>query len=140
MKILFHFDEWHKDVWSGRYIDLDTWFILRSLWDVGDMACVNNTNLDILTGRSNFEVFDTLDDFMTAHSGEPMVQIQHVSKTNNLLTNLPTPTADTWYLFGPSAGFENINGIDVVSIGQNGVDSHHAPYIASIVAHEIWNR
>ena len=139
MNILFHFDDWSADVWSGRQIDLDAWFLLRSLWGVEKLACINLTDQEIKTGRENFEVFDSFDDFLCAHENEPMTQMQHPNKTSLPLSSINLESNE-WVLFGPAQGWDNISGLRSACVSQNGGDSHHAPYIAAIVAHEIWNR
>lgn len=139
MNVMFHFDEWSRDVWSGRSIDLDCWFKLRTLWGVKKLACVNRTEMDIRTGREDFEVFDTVDDFMEAHRHDQMIQMQHPSKTVTTIDAIKSPQTDTWFMFGPAEGWDNIAGLWPVAVNQRTLDSHHAPFIAAIVAHKYRN-
>ena len=70
MKVMFHFDNYHKDVWSGREIDYDMWFVFKSIWNLSELAVVNVSDTTLSTaGREDITIYNTLADFVSATSG-----------------------------------------------------------------------
>ena len=138
MKIMFHFDNYHKDVWSGRDIDFDMWFVFKSIWNLTELAVVNVSDTTLSTvGRDNITIYNTLSDFETATTG-PYICLEHPKHNPSQLLNDHTFDDTAWYCIGPSAGWLNnyIDGSTTLGIEQTGNAEMHAPFVSAVLSYK----
>jgi len=138
MKIMFHFDNYHKDVWSGREIDFDMWFVFKSIWNLDELAVVNVSDTTLSTaGREDITIYNTLSDFETATSG-PYICLEHPKHTPSQLLNDHTFDDTAWYCIGPTDGWlgNHISGSTTLGIEQSGNAEMHAPFVSAVLSYK----
>ncbi len=138
MKILFHFDQWHQDVWSGRPIDYDCWFSMQSVWGIDELAVVNNSYIPLESFGRDIKVYETIEAFTNDNPNDLKVHMElQFNNPDELLTG-HTINHDAWYMFGPANGWVGnyLEGSATLAIPQKGVDSIHAPFAcAALLSH-----
>tara|TARA_R110000751_G_scaffold125443_3_gene227095 strand:+ start:1343 stop:1777 length:435 start_codon:yes stop_codon:yes gene_type:complete len=140
LNILFHFDDWSKDVWSGREVDLDSWFISKQNWGIDRYAIVNNARIDLSRIGREIEIHASIESFLAAHEKETFIYLD--LPKNGVAELLPDHTHDplAWYLIGPAQGWLGSypEGSKTLGIPQKGLDAQHGPFIGSILASYIY--
>lgn len=138
MKVMFHFDNYHKDVWSGREIDYDMWFVFKSIWSLSELAVVNVSDTTLTTaGRENITIYNTLADFVSATSG-PYITLEHPKHNPSQMLNNHTFDDTAWYCIGPTEGWMGnyISGSTTLGIEQAGNAEMHAPFVSAVLSYK----
>lgn len=138
MKIMFHFDDYHRDVWSGRAIDFDIWFVFKSIWGLSELAVINHSGVTLSTaGRENITIYNSIDAFLTATSGSSYVTLEHPKHSPSQLLADHTFNDSAWYCIGPTEGWGGnyISGSTTLGIEQTGNDEMHAPFVSAVLAY-----
>lgn len=138
MKIMFHFDDYHKDVWSGREIDFDIWFVFKSIWNLTELAVVNVSDATLSTaGRDNITIYNNLSDFESDTSG-PYISLEHPKNNPSQLLRDHTFDDNAWYCIGPSQGWlgDYISGSTTLGIEQTGNAEMHAPFVSAVLSYK----
>lgn len=96
--VCLHFEDYDRDVWSGRSIDLDAWRYALKAFGGDRMAVINLTGDKIAMNDESvaYEEHSSLASFLAAHQGETMV---FVELGGSDLAAFEHP-ADCWYVFG----------------------------------------
>jgi hypothetical protein len=131
--IVFYFENFDKDVWSGRKLDLDAWNYGCKVAGIKKAIIVNKSHMDV-------RAFDRSMDIQV---------VDELPKLEGHVTQLVCPWEDTpsekvelwdfdhetdWYVFGPASGWvKNHFGDSFVTIPQNGRGAHHSVFIANTV-------
>lgn len=140
MNILFYFDEYHKDVWSGRNIDYDIWFVFQAIWGVKKLAVIDQCELDLTTiGRENIEIYNTLDEFLLGNDKELFV-LEHPRYPVDEMLDDHEFNEDAWYCIGPAEGWKNKNNYigKTIGIEQEGNGELHAPFVGSVLSYKYF--
>jgi hypothetical protein len=98
--VAFYFEPNDIDVYSGRAIDLDAWYLASQISaGVTELLVVNRTDVKLVTPNSNmtFVVVDELPELNNA------VYLDPTKGTS--LWGLDHSTVE-WYVFGPAGGWE----------------------------------
>ena len=138
MKVMFHFDNYHKDVWSGREIDYDMWFVFKSIWNLSELAVVNVSDTTLSTaGRENITIYNTLADFVSATSG-PYICLEHPKHSPSQMLDSHTFDDTAWYCIGPTEGWVGnyISGSTTLGIEQSGDAEMHAPFVSAVLSYK----
>lgn len=131
--IVFYFENYDRDVWSGRKIDLDAWNYNCKVAGIDKVIIVNNSVYDV----SSFD------------KGMDVQIVKELPEFKGHVTQLVCPWENTpsdkinlwdfdhetdWYVFGPADGWVGNHFADsYVTVPQNGIGAHHGVFIASVV-------
>lgn len=97
--VVFFFEDNDKDVYSGRHIDLDAWYLSTQVCsDVDKMILINLTDQLIRTPNADFD--------FTVCSGLPPLEnaIYLCPHGEQTLYDIDHSKVD-WYVFGPASGW-----------------------------------
>lgn len=137
--ILFYFQDYDTDVFSGTRDDLDAWRYAVKAGGIDKIRCINESDLDVSLGftdmdfkvvdedwiksQSNVVVFDT--EWTCPNSAIPLSRLDH-SKVE-------------WYVFGSAdLGAPEVDGAQYVYLPQYGKGALHSLHIASAVLLRRW--
>lgn len=131
--IVFYFESYDKDVWSGRKIDLDAWNYNCKIAGIKKVIIVNKTYTEL----------SSFDKDMDIQIVSEMPELDgHVTQLVCPWENTPSEKIELWdfnhdtdwYVFGPADGWVNNHfGDSYVTIPQNGIGAHHSVFVANTV-------
>lgn len=143
--IVFWFQEYDTDVFSGRPIDLDAWRYAIKAGNIQEVKCVNETEEPISIGDTNmdFEIigsnFEDFTNWISDHSNIAIFDTEWTCPEGAIpLSELNHSDID-WYVFG-SADLgvpKNINA-QYVYLPISGTGALHSVHIASAVMLRRW--
>lgn len=138
MKIMFHFDDYHIDVWSGRQVDYDIWFIMKDIWldGVSELAVVNQSSMTLTTaGREGITIYSSITDFTDATTG-PYICLECPKNSPTELLADHTFDDNAWYCIGPPNGWlGQYLGTTTLGIEQEGNAELHAPFVSAVLCY-----
>lgn len=134
--IAFYFEDYDRDVYSGRRIDFDAWrYAALAAGDIDRMLVVNRTEEALPNPGGNIK----------------LTEVDELPELDNAVY-MATPW-DTesealwhfdhdvdWYVFGPAAGWAGQVPGRAVHIPQNGLAAFHSIHIASVVMMDRYRR
>ena len=146
--IVFHFENFEKDVFSGREIDFDAWRYACKAFGIEQMVVI-----DLIPGGSKYIIADaeykptiyfSLKDFEDLHLTDNLIYFETSWSFSKELTPINLndfkhpKTGNTWYIFGPANGFTpQINdGKTWVSIPQKTNTALHSLHLAPIALYD----
>ena len=129
--IVFYFEDYDRDVYSGRRVDFDAWrYAAKAAGDIDKMIVINQTDMvfDHPDSSIEFAVVDTLPELEG--------KVAHIVCPWNDVTNM-TSLWDfnhdvDWYVFGPSNGWDKLDNGICIPQANMGVATH-AIHIAAVV-------
>jgi hypothetical protein len=133
--VVFFFEEYDRDVYSGRKIDLDAWnYAFKASGDIDKIIVINKTEMDLsssLGGSYDFSVVNTIPDNI---SGDIVHLICPWNFAEEKISLWDYDHSADWYIFGPSNGWSSDAGIKKgVFIPQNTKVANHSIHICSTV-------
>lgn len=135
---MFYFDEYSRDVWSGRPVDFDIWVVFCEMWGIRNLAVINNTELKLNSaGRENITIYEDENTFFSKESGPFILLDPPKNKPNQFLTEHKF-NEKAWYCIGPCQGWKNQPRHLTLGIEQEGLAELHAPFVASVLCWEYY--
>jgi len=137
--IVFYFQEWDKDVWSGRAVDLDAWRYAARAGGVEELRCINETDV-VFPDWLNFECINNLTDWAEEHRNEKLVVVDTewtCPEGAIPLSELNHSEVD-WYIFGSTNPLPKLDWCQYVYLPQYGTGALHSVHIASAVMLRRW--
>ena len=128
--IVFHFEEYDRDVYSGRRIDFDAWrYAAKAAGDIDKMIVVDKTGLQFghPGGEIEFSVVNELPELegKVAYMVCPWNNVKSKTSLWDFDHNVD------WYVFGPASGWGEMD--EGIYIPQASEVASHAIHIANVV-------
>jgi len=141
--IVFYFEDYDSDVWSGRDIDMDAWkYSVNASMDVDKIIIINKTKESIkwFDHTMDIQVVTELPK-LEGHVTQLVTPSEMVlyNKDSNSLWDFNHET--DWYVFGPAIGWGgNHFGDTLLSIPNNNNVHHHSVFIGTIVLYHRYEK
>jgi len=136
MKLMFHFDSYHDDIYSGRQFDAQTWFAFQAIWGMTELAIVNISDVAVSDqGESNINVYSNLNQFLTATAGSRYITLECPKHNPTEMLRNHTFDDTAWYCIGPTVGWQGnyISGSSTLGVEQMTEIETHSPFIGGIL-------
>jgi hypothetical protein len=132
--IVFYFENYDKDVWSGRKIDLDEWNYSCKVANINKAIIVNKSMYDVLSFDKDMDI-EIVGELPSLSGHVTQLVTPHELKEGETAVSLWDFDHQTdWYFIGPSDGWVgNHFGDTLVTIPQHGIGYHHSVFIGSTV-------
>ena len=137
-KLAIHLDEWDRDVYSGRQIDLDAYRYACKAFGVSEIAVINSGKIEYEMNDESMklEEFDSFEDFRLAHQDESItiVEVPWAAPADAVGLHKENVPRTDWYVIGPARGWKcQPQGCKWISIKQNGKGALHGQHIATLL-------
>ncbi len=137
--ILFYFQDYDVDVFSGKRDDLDAWRYAANAGGIDKIRCVNESEFDVSLGFTDMD-FDVVDEgWISNQSNVAVLDTEWTCPDGAIpLSELDHSSVD-WYVFG-AADRGVPQGLDAqyVYVPQFGNGALHSLHIAPVVLLRRW--
>jgi hypothetical protein len=133
--IVFYFEEYDTDVWSGRDIDMDAWKYNSKIADIDKVYIINRTDETIkwFDYTMDIQIVDEMPK-LEGHVTQLVVPSEVVKYNKESVSLWDFDHKTDWYVFGPANGWGGDHfGDTLLSIPHNNNVHHHSVFVASTV-------
>ena len=131
--VVFFFEEYEIDVYSGRRIDLDAWnYAIRAAGDIDRIIIINRTNQSI-KGIGGDITCETETALPVLNGSVVFVVCPWDNCAGSMVSLWNFNHKVDWYVFGPSEGWDDKQCKDGIFIPQAGKGALHALHIGAVV-------
>jgi hypothetical protein len=131
--VVFYFESFDKDMWSGRPVDLDAWNYNCKIAGIDRAIIVNKTftNIQSFDRGMDIQVVSEIPE-LSGHKTQLVCPWENTPSDKVELWDFDHET--DWYIFGPANGWTgNYFADSLVTVPQDGVGAHHAVFVATTV-------
>lgn len=136
-KLAFFLEDWDRDVYSGRQIDLDAYRYACKAFRVKEMAVINPEGIEYEFNDQDMKLteFISFEDFVAAHKDEKIVLLETPWSAPASSRSLGKGGAEAdWFVIGPSSGWiPQPPGFDWLIVPQDGRGGLHGQHIATLL-------
>ena len=137
--ILFYFQDYDTDVFSGTRDDLDAWRYAVKAGGIDKIRCINQTDFDVSLAFTDMDFKVVDEDWIQDQSNIAVFDTEWTCPSGAIpLSRLDHSTVD-WYVFGSAnIGAPKVANGQYVYIPQNGRGALHSLHAASVVLLRRW--
>jgi len=132
--IVFYFENYDIDIFSGREIDLSAWNNVCKIANIKKAIIINKTYNKIIPFDADMDI-KIVNEFPEL-TGKITQLVCPWEETPTEKIELWDFDHDTdWYIFGPASGWKEYYGNKFITIPQHGYGASHALHVATTIAY-----
>lgn len=130
--LCFFFEENDIDVYSGRDIDLDAWYLASCIpGDIDSLIVVNRTDQKLKSPNDDLKEFRVVSEVPELESAAVLVCPWNTDTSESVYSFCHDVE---WYIFGPSEGWRNeFPAGELINVPQRSRGACHAVHVATTV-------
>lgn len=138
--IVFYFENFDRDVWSGREIDLDAWNYNCKIGEIDKAIIINKSiyNINPFDADMDIQIVSEMP-ILSGHVTQ-LVTPEEISVNEVGVKLLDFNHQTDWYVIGPSDGWlGNHFGDTLLTIPQGGIGYHHSVFVGATLMYHRYN-
>ena len=141
--IVFYFEDYDTDVWSGRPIDMDAWkYSVNASIGIDKVFIINKTEEEPkwFNNTMDIQIVDEMPE-LEGHITQLVTPSEMVRYNKESLSLWDFNHDTDWYVFGPASGWGgNHFGDTFLSIPHNNNVHHHSVFIGTITLYHRYEK